>query len=128
MWLNYSKIKDDINLQNTANTALAKSLGIPNSTLKDRLSKNNLTPDDVFRIAIYFGREIGYYFDRPELTKAEEQEITYKTCKDCIEKQKKLDQAHDMLLKKDDELIDCQRNYISLMNEYSSYKGNRNCG
>lgn len=64
--LNYNKIHSNINYQKTAKSALAKYMGIANSTLLDRLEKKNLTPDDVEKIADYFGRPISYYFDREE--------------------------------------------------------------
>ena len=64
--LNYNKIKSDIDSRNTVKTKLSSSVGIPNSTLRDRLEKKNLTPDNVEKLADYFGRTIAYYFDREE--------------------------------------------------------------
>ena len=72
--LNYNKIHSSISFQRTVKSTLAKFMGIANSTLIDRLDKENLTPDDIEKIADYFGRTIAYYFDREE-----KEEKPYKT-------------------------------------------------
>lgn len=64
--LNYNKIHSIINFQRTAKTTLSKYMGIANSTLIDRLEKQNLTPDDVEKIADFFEKPIAYFFDREE--------------------------------------------------------------
>ncbi len=64
--LNYNKIHSSISFQRTAKTTLSKFMGIANSTLIDRLEKENLTPDDVEKIADFFEKPIAYYFDREE--------------------------------------------------------------
>ncbi|MCC6582955.1 MAG: hypothetical protein IT271_04570 [Chitinophagales bacterium] len=45
---------------------MAEFMGIADSTLRDRLEKKNLTPDDLEKIAVFFGRTIAYYFDLDE--------------------------------------------------------------
>jgi hypothetical protein len=62
--LNYNKIDSIINLNRTPKTAIAEYLGIPESTLRNRLERRNLTPDDVEKIADFFKKPIAYFFDR----------------------------------------------------------------
>ena len=71
--LNYNKIHSSINFQKTAKRKLAEYMGIADSTLRDRLDRENLTPNDVEKLAAFFGRTIAYYFD-----KEEKQAETYK--------------------------------------------------
>ena len=90
--LNYNTIGSSINFQRTVKSKLAKFIGIPNSTLIDRLEKENLTPDDVEKIAEYFGKPIAYFFDKEEKDVVGESEIKYFNCPECIKKQKLIDE------------------------------------
>ena len=65
--LNYNKIHSSINSQRTANRGIAEAIGMPESTFRDRLKKQNFTPDDIEKIAEYFGKTISYFFDREEI-------------------------------------------------------------
>jgi len=90
--LNYNKIDSSINYQRTPKTAIADYLGIAESTLRSRLERHNLTPDDIEKLADYFKRPMTYFFDRePEEDISKEPEIKYFSCPDCIKKQKELD-------------------------------------
>jgi len=90
--LNYNKILSSINYQRTAKSTLAKFMGIANSTLLDRLEKKNLTPNDIEKIADFFGKSIEYYFDREEVEQKEykhkdqKQQIVEdpEPCRDCV--------------------------------------------
>lgn len=126
--LDINIIESDLNSQDLKLTDIAKILNQPYTTVVNKKKKGNWTPNDVEKFAQYFGRNINYYFDTSEITKAEDPEITTYTCLDCIEKQKKLNEAYEMLKQKDNELIDYQRKYINLLEERQNIKGNRNCG
>lgn len=62
--LNYNKIESSINYRRTAKRVLASYLGIADSTLRDRLERQNLTPNDVEKIAEFYKKPIAYYFDK----------------------------------------------------------------
>lgn len=112
--LNYNKIHSIINFQRTAKTTLSKYMGIANSTLIDRLDKQNLTPDDVEKIADFFEKPIAYFFDREEKEqkpyKEPEQKIdaVNEGCTDC----EKLRADKMKLLEKLDELNDKYRHLL----------------
>ncbi|WP_372775616.1 hypothetical protein [Mangrovibacterium sp.] len=92
--LNYNKIDSTINFQRTPKTAIAEHLGIPESTLRSRLERKNLTPDDVEAFADFFSKPIAFFFDKEE-NEVNEKPETYKlkiiNCPECIKKQKELD-------------------------------------
>lgn len=101
--LNYNKIHSSINKERTPLVALSKYLGIANSTFIDRLKKQNLLPDDIEKIADFFGKSIDYYFDRDDEAKPvkapnynQQPKPTlisdeYKTCRLCKEKDKQIE-------------------------------------
>lgn len=64
--LNYNKIHSSINFDRTSKRKLAEFMEIPASTLRSRLEQENLTPEDVEKIAEFFGKPIAYYFDKEE--------------------------------------------------------------
>jgi hypothetical protein len=64
--LNINKIASDINFKNLTKIDLSEILAIPYTTTINRLKNGNWTPDDVEKLADYFGRTIAYYFDREE--------------------------------------------------------------
>lgn len=87
---------------------LSKYIGIPNSTLIERLKRQNLMPNDVEKIADYFQKPIGYYFDREEqgqmeytvkskMTVANDSVVKIYSCTDCISKQKEIDRLTSQL-------------------------------
>lgn len=65
--LNYRKLISDFESSRKAtNRALADLLEIPEATFRTRRDRKNFTPDDIEKLADYFGRTIAYYFDREE--------------------------------------------------------------
>lgn len=93
--LNINKIASDINFRNLTKIEVSEVLSIPYMTAVNRLKSGNWTPDDVEKLADYFGRPIAYYFDR------EEKEVkTYKIadpqrvveepteCRQCVDKER----------------------------------------
>lgn len=122
--LNYNKIHSSINFERTAKRQLAEYLGIPESTLRSRLEKENFTPDDIEKIADYFGKPIAYYFDREESKEApilpgatqvktkpyaqQEQhnigtdpKLDFYTCPECIEKQREINDLRKLVALQD---------------------------
>jgi len=67
--LNYNKIESCINFQRTSYRKLAEYLDIAESTLRSRLERNNITPNDIEKIADFFEKPIIYFFDRKEADK-----------------------------------------------------------
>jgi len=61
-------------------------------------------------------------------THLEDPESKYKTCPECLEKQKKLDEMYDQLQETEKEMRDYQRKYIDLLEKMNDVRGNRNCG
>ena len=108
--LNYSKITSIINFHRTAKVKLAEYLQIGESTLRDRLKKENLTPDDVAGIAEYFNKPMTYFFDKDDNQaneKGEDYTIKKIDCLECIAKQKKLDQMEKERDEFRDKYIEC---------------------
>lgn len=85
--LNYKKIIEDIDSKKKAtNRAMGDLLGITESTFRSRRDSKNFTPDDIEKIADYFGRTIAYYFDRDEpqpYTHAEKLNVVEDGCPMC---------------------------------------------
>jgi len=101
--LNYNKILSAINFERVPKTTIANILGIGESTFRSRLDRKNLTPDDVEKIADYFGKPIGYFFDREEKDVAGEPAAAYKNgdvCQLCKQKDKQIEE-----LKSDKEFL-----------------------
>lgn len=116
--LNINKIHSDINFRNLQKTDVTEILGIPYTTTIDRLKKGNWTPNDLEKLADYFGRTIAYYFDRDEREASTEEKgivipgttpviqktyaqleqhnigsdpkMTFYTCPECIQKEEKI--------------------------------------
>lgn len=95
--LNYDKIHSCINKDRTPKTLIAKHLVISESTLRDRLKKENLTPNDLWNFARFFNKPMEYFFnDEDSRDSANEPGLLFKTssnvtlynCPDCIEKEK----------------------------------------
>ena len=132
--LNINKIESDFNKHGLKVTEIRDILNQPYTTVINKKKRGIWKPNDVEKFAKYFGRNINYYYDFSEVSKAEDPEITTYTCLDCIEKQKKLNELNELLkqkeneLEKDNELIESQRKYINLLEEMQNIKGNRNCG
>ena len=80
-------------------------------------------------IAKYFKVPVSYFFeDEKYENEIFEPETGYKHCKECSIKLQKINELQELLLKKDNELIDSQRDYISVIEEIQNIKGNRHCG
>lgn len=75
--LNYNKIESLINRNNTPKTKLARLLEIGESTLRSRLERKNLTPDDLEKLADFFGESILYFFDKAETQNSIESKPSY---------------------------------------------------
>ena len=100
--LNYNKITTDIEGNKRAtNRFMGELLGITESTFRSRRDLKNFTPNDIEKIADYFGRSILYYYDRDEATQKGESynqqpkttliNDEYKTCRLCKEKDKQIE-------------------------------------
>jgi transcriptional regulator with XRE-family HTH domain len=103
--LNYNKIHSAINFDRTSKRSLAKYLGVGESTLRSRLGKENLTPDDVEKIAEFFSKPIAYFFDKEEKEAIKDKGEVAIKCKECEKKDKEIEQLRK-------ELIEIQRRYI----------------
>ena len=118
--LNYNKINSTINYNRTPKTAIAEYLGIAESTLRNRLNNENLTPNDVEKLADFFGKSILYFFDREESNVVNEP-VSYKAGKpECMECTKKLETIKD--LRKTVALQD------ELLEKYRPQKDEGKCG
>jgi len=89
--LNYNKIESCINFDRTPYRKLADFMGIADSTLRSRLERNNITPNDLEKIADFFEKPISYFFDREEVELKHHKPINEKQqivedpepCRDC---------------------------------------------
>lgn len=116
--LNYNKIESAINYERVPRTKIANILGIGESTLRSRLERKNLTPDDVEKLADYFNKSILYFFDREEPEThpvvnevRQEYKITRVDCPECISK-----------LRTIAELEEYRRKYIECLEELAGKK------
>jgi hypothetical protein len=114
--LNYNKIHSLINNYNTAKSKLASFIGIGESTFRDRLSKENLTPNDVEKIADYYKKPIVYFFDRDDNDLVNEPGVTTYSCPDCIKKQKEIDRLNS-------DIREVQKKYIECLEQLAASKG-----
>jgi len=93
--LNINKIESDIHHNNLESTDVCKIIGVKYSTTLDRRKKGNWAPNDIEKLADYFGRTIAYYFDReekqapaykePEVKMEVVEEYGEKECRGCKE-------------------------------------------
>ena len=119
--LNYNKIHSCINDKNISVLRLSKEIGLPNSTLTGRINNKNLNADDIEKIAEYFGKSIGYFFDKEEISSEGYETIKNtnemlqkenRTLREAIENEKKLKKEVEDLTK---ELLDITRKYSKLL-------------
>jgi len=110
--LNYKKLLIDFDSNKKAtNRALADLLKIPEATFRTRRDRHNFTPDDIERIADFFGRTIAYYFDREEKQAAvykndeKMQIVEDKPCPDCAVLQNKINKLNEDLIESQKETI-----------------------
>jgi len=108
--LNYNKIHSSINSQRTANRGIAEAIGMPESTFRDRLRRENFTPDDIERIADFFGKPITYYFDREEsqskqYAENDRQNAVNEPCPCCAQKEAEISKLTRDLLETKDKYI-----------------------
>ncbi len=113
--LNYNKIHSAINFQRTPKRKLADYIGIADSTLRSRLEKENLTPDDVEKIAEFFSKPIAYFFDKEEKEAIKDEGEVVIKCKECEKKDKEIEQLRK-------ELIEIQRRYIQAIEMHDKGK------
>ena len=115
--LNYNKIESILNFHKNGRRELSEYLKMPQSTFYDKLKKKNLTPDDVYGIAQYFNKPIGYFFDESEAYAiaggnpdiSEDIKITPYNCMECINKEKKLNEQDQKIKDLQDELLELYR-------------------
>lgn len=120
--LNYNKIHSSINFGRTPKLQIAKYIGIGESTFRSRLERENLTPNDVEKIAEFFNKPIAYYFDKEESDIVAEPKSDYKrTCLECIEKDKEIGILKGKLLELHEKLLE-------IIEEQSGKNANRQCG
>ncbi len=127
--LNYKKIKELQLQKKVSNRKISKSIGMTDVGYGKMLDNKTCDVATLEAIARFFKVPVKYFFEEVELVcELNDPEIEYYICENCIEKQKKLDGAYELLKHKDNELIDYQRKYINLLEEMQNIKGNRNCG
>lgn len=110
--LNYNKIESAINRDRTPKVKLATYLGIGESTLRSRLKRKNLTPNDVYNIAKFFDKPIGFFFDEDEESNSDnpgEAVVRHIKCSECIEKDKEIQRLLEELKELQAELLDLYR-------------------
>ena len=111
-----------INFQRTPKTELSKFMGIPNTTLIHRINKENLTPNDVEKIAEYFNKPISYFFDKEENEDGVLKKPSKEECKDCIQKEKKIEELER-------NMFELQTKYIKALEELQGgVEKNKQCG
>ena len=118
--LNYNKIESSINFNRTPKTVIAKYLGIAESTLRNRLERKNLTPNDVAKLAEFFNKPIAYYFDKED----NDNNDNHKPCLDCEEKQKEIEKLKACIEKLWKEKDEVYRKYTDCLEELLGKKGN----
>ena len=120
--LNYSKIHSLINYDRTSKRSIAKHIGLGESTLRSRLERKNLTPDDLEKIADFFDKPIAYFFDKDENEVNEDQTVfnpnvkTY-SCTDCIDKEITINKLMNEKSLIQSDLIESQSEVIRLQRE-----------
>ena len=61
---NNFKVKEELKKQRYKQTDLANYLGIPASTLSDKLNgKTKFNADEVYKIAIFLDRDLKYFYN-----------------------------------------------------------------
>ena len=118
--LNYNKIHSLINSQEVKIFRLADKMGIPESTLRHRLKKENLSPNDVEKIAKFFSRSIIYFFDLEDPEHNDHSD----NCSECEEKQKEIDKLKACIEKLWIEKDEVYRKYTECLEELLDKKGN----
>lgn len=118
--LNYNKIESSINFNRTPKTVIAKYLGIAESTLRNRLERKNLTPNDVARLAEFFNKPIAYFFDLEDSEHNEHPE----NCLECEEKQKEIEKLKACIEKLWKEKDEVYRKYTDCLEVLLGKKGN----
>lgn len=134
--LNYNKIHSAINFERASKRKVAEYIGIAPSTFRSRLEMSNLTPDDVEKIAEFFDKPIAYFFDKEGKEPIGLEQTPGRVsrfCKDCVEKQKEIDQLKQKLIEAQEKLSITQEKIISLMETHDQSKSNqdfqkKNCG
>jgi len=64
--INYNKIESLINKERLTQKRGSEILGIKSTTYQSRLERKIFTPDDIEKLADYWGKSILYFFDREE--------------------------------------------------------------
>jgi len=115
--LDINKIESDINHNNLTKIEIAAIIDVPYTTTVHRLKTGNWLPNDIEKLADYFGRTIAYYFDREEKEEKPYKEVEMKhevvedhyerKCAICAEKEKRI-------LDKE-ETIDAQKKHIEYL-------------
>ena len=134
--LNYNKIHSAINFDRTSKTKLAEYIGIAHTTLRSRLDRENLTPEDIEKIAEFFDKPIAYFFDKDGKEPIGLEQTpgrVSRLCKECVEKQKEIDQLKQKLIEAQEKLNITQEKIISLIEAHDQGKSSKdfqkkNCG
>ena len=114
---NFNKIQSLIHYGDSNVSEIAKSLKIPYTTLKSKLKANSWSPEDIEKIAEFFNKPIAYFFDKEELSIANESSSEYRRCPECERKQIEIEKLRD-------ERDDIYRRYIECLEELCGKKGN----
>ena len=118
--LDYNRVHSCINRQTVSKRKLAALLEISESTLRSRLERKNLTPDDIEKLADYFKKPIDYFFNREDEVRESvmDYEVKRIDCLECINKQKRIDE----LVHERDQLR------VELLDVYRDKKSEGKCG
>ena len=89
--LNVSKIQGLITKGENNPSIVSRGTGINYRTLKSKIDSGSWTANDVEVLADFFKKPITYFFDKEELNVAHEPEKDGIKCRECISKQKTID-------------------------------------
>jgi len=122
--LNYNKIHSAINFDRTSKTKLAEYIGIAHTTLRSRLDRENLTPEDVEKIAEFFKKPIAYFFDKEGKEVGVESIKGSIKCKECEKKDEEIKRLNIKIGEINAELSELYKKYSRALEELQGKRAN----
>lgn len=132
--LNTNKIQADIDFNKLELTDVSNIIKVKYSTTAARSKTRKWTPDDVERLADYFGHTIAYYYDREEKQavvypnaekKEETKNVANEPCANCAVMQAKIDKLSEDLIESQKETIAALKGEHKKEKPLTSYKAAR---